>query len=363
MEGIFPNSISLEVGNKSRASPGVGASAKGGTKLEGSRTSRNTQKLVVFPEAETGKDESAFIEQSICEYNQPFDEKVADDDLRRVSAYLTAESYDIQAILQLDSKNPLKGVGTMKRFDEVLYAPYNFDYSLPNLEMAVASSSNIGEIFLFEYGVIVIWGLEEAEEANIIRSFKPFEVSSLASGEQETETFAFSQNPLKPPRLFNDVINLHSGNSLVKLTISHSFAQSVKLTYFEELIENSIIKTKSIPYELSLTGTIKMSRKNINMQIGELFAMRMNVNLISNVLDTPDIFWSYPSLNPLYRSVRGYLEISHRIEVLNQRCAVISDMLDMLRDHANIMHGESLEWIIILLIAFEIFIGLIKAIL
>jgi len=78
------------------------------------------------------------------------------------------------------------------------------------------------------------------------------------------------------------------------------------------------------------------------------------------VLDAPELFWSYPSLGPLYRTVRGYLEISQRVEVLNQRCAVLSDMLDMLRDHANIMHGEVLEWIIIVLIALEIFIGVAK---
>ena len=149
---------------------------------------------------------------------------------------------------------------------------------------------------------------------------------------------------------------------MVKLTISHALAQSVKLAYFEELIENTILNTKSIPYELSSTGTIKQSRKNINKQIGELFAMRMNVNLVSNLLDTPELFWSHPSLVPLYRAVRGYLEISQRAEVLNQRCVVLSDMLDMLRDHANIMHGETLEWIVILLIAFEIFIELAKAV-
>jgi uncharacterized Rmd1/YagE family protein len=29
-------------------------------------------------------------------------------------------------------------------------------------------------------------------------------------------------------------------------------------------------------------------------------------------LDTPEIFWSEPALEPLYRAIRGYLEISQR---------------------------------------------------
>jgi uncharacterized Rmd1/YagE family protein len=38
---------------------------------------------------------------------------------------------------------------------------------------------------------------------------------------------------------------------------------------------------------------------------------------------------------------------------------VISDLLDMLKEHLNSSHGEQLEWIVIILIAFEIIIGVI----
>jgi uncharacterized Rmd1/YagE family protein len=48
-----------------------------------------------------------------------------------------------------------------------------------------------------------------------------------------------------------------------------------------------------------------------------------------------------------------------RVELLNQRVGVISDLLDMLKEHLNSSHGEQLEWIVIILIAFEIVIGII----
>ena len=56
----------------------------------------------------------------------------------------------------------------------------------------------------------------------------------------------------------------------------------------------------------------------------------------------------------------GYLEISQRVEVLNQRCVVISDLLDMLSEHLNGFHAEKLEWTVIILIVFEIFIGIVE---
>lgn len=48
-----------------------------------------------------------------------------------------------------------------------------------------------------------------------------------------------------------------------------------------------------------------------------------------------------------------------RVELLNQRVSVISDLLDMLKEHLNSSHGEQLEWIVIILIAFEIVIGIV----
>lgn len=62
-------------------------------------------------------------------------------------------------------------------------------------------------------------------------------------------------------RIYNDVITLKSaGNYMVKLTISHAIAQSVKMTLFEGLIENTINATKNIPQTMAETGKVPMSR-------------------------------------------------------------------------------------------------------
>lgn len=376
-------------------------------KMEPTRTTKTNPKLVVFPEADialpppagdgtvlideatvTGLDQHQILATStvIQPVSPPTDHPV-----RRVTAYLTAESYKMRELSDFLQTSRAKSCLGVKRYDEVLYTAYRFftgpqqilakDLSssssssvddeevkhvpdsrselLQHLEDAVASSSPVGEVFFFEYGVVVIWGLEVVEERAILEDLRPFQVSPLDGEDVETEEFTFYHDSTLPARLVNDVISLRSGHHLLKLTISHALAQSAKLSYFEELVEGTIISTHRIPHDLALNGTIKMSRSSITKQVGELFVMRMNVNLISNVLDTPELFWSEPGLCPLYRAVRGYLEISQRIEVLNQRCAVISDLLDMLREHSNNLHSETLEWIVIILIGLEIVIGLI----
>lgn len=58
---------------------------------------------------------------------------------------------------------------------------------------------------------------------------------------------------------------------MLKLTISHAIAQSVKLTVYEELIETTIENTRHIPRVLATTGKMHMSRTEINMKIGQVF--------------------------------------------------------------------------------------------
>lgn len=52
-------------------------------------------------------------------------------------------------------------------------------------------------------------------------------------------------------------------------------------------------------------GVVKMSRTKIMKIVGHLYKLKMNVNLISNVLDTPEMFWSEPGLEGLYSAIRG----------------------------------------------------------
>jgi uncharacterized Rmd1/YagE family protein len=135
-------------------------------------------------------------------------------------------------------------------------------------------------------------------------------------------------------------------------------AQSVKLALFEGQVEITIDSTKHLPRTMASTGKVSLSNKSITKKIGELFIQRININLVEGFLDTPDIFWSEPALEPFYKAIRAYLEIGQRVDVLNQRVNVISDLLEMLKDYSQTSHSEYLEWIVIILIFVEILIGL-----
>lgn len=262
-----------------------------------------------------------------------------------------------------------------RKFDEVLYVAYvkNSEYhhlldssddlqSSPlksdEIASAVAADIPVGQIFFFDYGVTVIWGLSEADEQFILREIVPFEIDKTPVNQMQIESFQFYHCFDSHAKVCNDIISLRSGGYLTKLTISHALGQSVKLALYENLIEVTINKTKHIPVNIAESGTVPYSRTQITKYIGQLFITKINVNLVSNVLDTPELFGYENKHVELYKSVRKYLELDQRIELLNQRCNVIADLLLMLREHLNNSHGETLEWIVIILIIFEVIVGI-----
>ncbi|GMF04197.1 unnamed protein product [[Candida] boidinii] len=105
-----------------------------------------------------------------------------------------------------------------------------------------------------------------------------------------------------------------------------------------------------------------MTREEIMKSIGELFILRININLHGSVLDSPELMWSEPTLEPIYQATRGYLEINQRVTLLNQRLEVISDLLQMLKEQLGHSNDEYLELIVIILIAAEVVISIINII-
>ncbi|KAG6033022.1 hypothetical protein E4U41_007034 [Claviceps citrina] len=217
------------------------------------------------------------------------------------------------------------------------------------------------EVFLFDYGVVVIWGMTEAQEAKFLKEIAKFELAKLAPDDIETELFNFYYTREYQARIYNDFITLRDKNNyMIKLSISHALAQSVKTSLYEELIATTVETCKDIPAHIALTGKINLSRKQINMQIGDLFILRIAIHLNGSVLDTPELFWVEPQLEPVYQAVRSYLEMDQRVTLLNERLDVIADLLAVLKDQLSHGHGEKLEWIVIVLIAMEILVACIN---
>lgn len=87
------------------------------------------------------------------------------------------------------------------------------------------------EVFLFDYGVVVIWGMSVAQEQRFLKEIAKFELEKLGPDDMETEYFNFYYTHEYQARIYNDFITLRDKNNyMTKLAISHALAQSVKVS-------------------------------------------------------------------------------------------------------------------------------------
>ncbi|KAF5386501.1 hypothetical protein D9757_005859 [Collybiopsis confluens] len=219
------------------------------------------------------------------------------------------------------------------------------------------------EVVFFEYGVVVFFGLTESEEKSVLEDIENAGIlrRKISDNRWEIEECHFTHDPnIAYPRVYNDFFTLKSRSHLLKLSIAHALAQSTLLAHFETSAQRvlSSPETLAIPQQLAVKGALQLKRREALKLTGRLFTLRRDVNLVSNVLDVPELFWDEASLKELYDAVREYMEISGRVQVLNEKLGTASDFLEAIHDHLNNSAMERITWIVIWLIVVAILVEL-----
>ncbi|KAG6918387.1 hypothetical protein DXG01_014788 [Tephrocybe rancida] len=226
-----------------------------------------------------------------------------------------------------------------------------------------AKPEEVAEVVFFEYGVVVFFGLEERQERDILEDIERAGIAKRPFGEEkwEIEECHFAHDPqIAYPRIYNDFFTLKSRSHLLKLSIAHALAQSTLLARYETTAQQVLSSplALSIPSQLAVSGELKLRRRDALKLTGGLFKLRRDVNLVSNVLDVPELFWSEASLGELYEAVREYMEIKGRVQVLNEKLGVASDFLDAIHDHLNNNEMTRITWVVIWLIVIAVVVEL-----
>ncbi len=210
------------------------------------------------------------------------------------------------------------------------------------------------QIILFKYGVFICWDIEFENIKFFLDFIKDLQINSFKKSIVEEFNYTFEDEF----KINLDTIYLNDSSTTSKIAISQALAQNVKLQQFEEEVQTTIENNSHIPLQLSTTGKIKLTKKEISKKIGELFLVKTKINLHYDLLDTPEFFWEYPQYENQYEKTIKYLDIKSRVEVLNKKVEIIQELLHVLGDEQKHKYSSFLEWIIIILIAFEIIINL-----
>jgi uncharacterized Rmd1/YagE family protein len=326
--------------------------ATAASKIGPQRSTKNAQKLKLLPNPEIGDDgpDEESGRDVYSQYTRIKDPtarrdaarlgKADRDRLPRVTAYCTANTYQIDALMRfMKGRGKLKGANP-KLIDECIYTPYSYDKSVEEqyrrnygtrshgrhsferrhstgdvsidefsplaaktlnserydsgyadgfsldgnglssqdlLGPGIGDDSAIDdnpdfdvtihtpEIFLFAYGVVVIWGMSLAHEQRFLKEMSKFETEKLAPDDVETEYFNFYYTREYQARIYNDFITLRDKNNyMTKLAISHALAQSVKVSTPKNILDAAVAGSLSDETaDISFRGTYRVDDRDL----------------------------------------------------------------------------------------------------
>jgi uncharacterized Rmd1/YagE family protein len=212
-----------------------------------------------------------------------------------------------------------------------------------------------GVVTVFRYGVVVLFGLAVLEEDEVLRSLRARVVRPVEVREDETATIEIA--PDKDEQILpGGPILLKSISPEHMLVIADALAKSVVLARDEREVSAVVEMIEPFARQLAEKGRTPEGRHAILKHIGNALLVQHRVSGRVAVAEKPDVVWDRPDLDRLYTRLEDEYELKERAIALSRKLAVISDTAEVLTDMIDTKRSLRLEFIIVLLILFEIVI-------
>lgn len=271
------------------------------------------------------------------------------ESVKETVAYCTAESYNL----------PMVRFGLSKLLTE---------FHLPDIDDAISYHYKSGQAYIFSQGIVVFWNVKTADQLQFINQLSSYaenplhrhkipysaeEINNLL--ETDTLTYVVASNDQTSRINRKGLITLSSESpSLDQYAFSNALALSVKLGTWESSLDTFSESIKFIAQEMREGRAIKMKRTVVFQRIGEVFTMRSNLNLESDLLGPPDFYWDREDLETLFQNTCSFLALRSRTNLMNEKLDYCYELLQQLTSHMDQEHNTKLEWMIIILIMVEV---------
>ncbi|KAK9383094.1 uncharacterized protein V2V93DRAFT_364232 [Kockiozyma suomiensis] len=276
-----------------------------------------------------------------------------------VVALTVADSYELPKVIELFHQlGHLQAEMLLPQ--EAAYCPYPM------------SNGHKADTFVLTNGSIVTFGMTELDTIKLADELRTAEIRPYAvresedmdyielpdeeSGSEKVEESDIIRNINKRSYMDGEMIIIRGQEQLLdKVAFASGLARSTKLAVIEEGLEKYLESVRDITDRLATGRKLPVhDGREVLKKTGELLALRGNLNLYSELTETPDLYWSEPELETIYRAVSKNLDIAPRIAILNKKLDYVSEVVSILKAHLSEEKGVRLEWMIILLIMVEV---------
>ncbi|WP_428223383.1 RMD1 family protein [Flavobacterium sp.] len=214
-------------------------------------------------------------------------------------------------------------------------------------------------LYMLDYGVVVFANFSKEEEIEWIAKIQEFLENPIDLRLKE-KYFIEIQEGAQTLEVRNNVVVLPEMNVQALRIIMLNVAQSVALEYYEISTGRLISSTKEYILQLEHFGKIHISKKNLLKYIGQVLNVKNSIVDNLYILDDPNAVWENERLDILNKKLKSNFEILPRFKDLDYRLSIVENNLKLFTEVLNVKESSRLEWIIVLLITFEIIMSFVR---
>jgi uncharacterized Rmd1/YagE family protein len=136
--------------------------------------------------------------------------------------------------------------------------------------------------------------------------------------------------------------------------IALNLAQSAILNHYQSLTDDLLDGTRELSNHLEITGKVNLTRKRLAKFIGQTMSLRNRIADNLYIFEAPPLAWTDIRLSQLDTMLSEELDFKNRYHGMQSSLNVIRENHEFYKDMLQHKHSSMLEWIIIILILFEI---------
>jgi required for meiotic nuclear division protein 1 len=214
--------------------------------------------------------------------------------------------------------------------------------------------------FAYDFGALVFINVPEAVRVAVVDRF----IKALPREPHPPlrEEFLIEVREGKPASVeaeFDRVI-VPAINPATLTVIASVLAQSVSIDYYDEDAQAILNRIGEIAAEVAKLGRPRGRRRDLVRFVGAAIASQVEIISAIALLDKPLITWDDELADQLHSKLRRALELAERHAAINAKLLTIRDALTALLELGSEQRMLLLEIAVVVLIAFEIVVGLLR---
>lgn len=221
--------------------------------------------------------------------------------------------------------------------------------------------NELQQVLIFSFGSIVFINFSNDDEIKgflrYIRTFEPdIDIVHLDRYSDDYSLHVIKEESIE---LTDEYVVVPEFDIFYPELISTVLAKSVALEKTEEKLGEIHDKLEMLIDRLE-KGKLRISNKELARTTAKIVRHEYNTLAYIMILDKPDITWTSSTAGEFYDRMFDFFELNDRYKILKSKTEILYNIMDGFSSISHSIRGLFVEWIIVLLIVFEIVLTLME---